>query len=204
MDKEKDELDDLLGDPEEDLGDDDMADEIDVDEALPEKPQESAKPPEPPKPVALPSCKKCGKDQSAVPLLYKDGVYLCGDCSKAEQAALAAPPPPPVAKPPENINWHMLNLQNYDAQRIRVVGTKEILQVIPGGMTDEAQMYAGDRIVVTLVKADGKKYKVYDKTMERGSTARLFIFKMSLWLYGACTLPLHMQQGSGLTPSNYR
>jgi translation initiation factor IF-1 len=94
-------------------------------------------------------------------------------------------------------------LQTFDAQRLRVAGTKDIIQSLPGGMTDDVQMHAGDRIVVTLVMADGKKYKVYDKTMD-DTNIKLFIFKISLWLCGACTLPIHMRQGSGMTPPGYR
>jgi hypothetical protein len=72
-----------------------MADEPDGTRPRTSEAPEPEKPKEP-----LPACRKCGKDQSTVPLLFKDGSFVCGDCSKAEQAALAAAPPPPAVPPP--------------------------------------------------------------------------------------------------------
>jgi hypothetical protein len=61
-------------------------------------------------------------------------------------------------------------------------------------------MKPSDRIVVTLIKADGTKHKVFDKVV---GGALLYLFKFDLSSWGQSSLSPHMAGQRGLTPPGY-
>jgi hypothetical protein len=108
-------------------------------------------------------------------------------------------PPPGMAPPPVTIPWHIHKLSNFDALRKRIEGSSTLLQIVAGEAEDTVQMTPADRIVVMLVKPDGKKHKVFDKMM---GTAQLYLFEFKLTSWGPSTLS--PSQSCGRTPMGYR
>lgn len=192
-DEEREEIDELL---EEDAGDDDMAGGGDGPrEKKPERP-DVPPPPAAATATAIPTCAVCGKAGTDVPLLYVGGRYYCMEHSK-EVGVVAAPAPPP---PPPDKPWHIHKLAPFDAIRKRVDGMNSLVQIQAGEGEDEVQMRTGDRIVVMLVKADGTRHRVFDRSMG-AALLYIFDFKLSSWVQSS--LAPH-QSGRNITPLGYR
>jgi len=92
-------------------------------------------------------------------------------------------------------------LTPFDAIRKRLDGSNNLIQIIAGEGEDEVQMHAKDRIVVMLIKADGTRHKVLDKTM---GPSFLYLYKYTLSSWGNSTLMPHMAMQKGLTPAGYQ
>jgi hypothetical protein len=141
-----------------------------------------------------PACEVCKAPATTTPLMLAGTKYYC--VAHVKEAGVA--PPPGMAPPPAKIPWHIHTLAPFDAIRKRIAGSNTLLQIIAGEGEDTVQMTPGDRIVVMLMKPDGKKHKVFDKAM---ATSQLYLFEFKLSSWGPSTLS--PGQSRGMTPMGY-